>query len=302
LRLCQPRGIPILFTNHTRYDLYAQAYMPGVGELVGEAALRAYLPPFCRACDLVVAPSPGMCEVLKRFGVDAPIEVIPNGVDLEPFRQPIEPLEREAFGFQREDVILLYVGRLGPEKNLPFLLRAVAGTAQAYRNVRLLLVGGGPEADNLKDRVQHMGIQEYVTFVGSVDYDQVPRYMSMADVFVTASLTEVHPLSVIEAMAAGKPVMGMISPGVGDTVEDWQTGFLAEPDDLAGFTAKLVRLVVNPQERHEMGARARQASEQYAIERTTQMISERYRRLVEAAAGRKRRWRARMLRWWDGFR
>ncbi|MEW5873012.1 MAG: glycosyltransferase [Chloroflexota bacterium] len=302
LRYCRPRGIPIIFTNHTRYDLYAQAYLPGVPEVIGETALQAYLPTFCRACDLVIAPSPGMREVLKRFGVDGPIEVVPNGVDLQRFQQPVEPLERANFGFQPDDVVLVYTGRLGPEKNLPFLLRSFAGTAQAYDNVRLLIIGDGPERDNLQDRVRHMGIWPKTHFAGMLPYDEVPRYLAMADAFVTASVTEVHPLSVIEAMAAGLPVLGIQSPGVGDTIQDGETGYLVNEEELASFTAKMVRMVVDRECRASMGTKARQVSALYAIERTTGLMLECYQQTIQKAAGRRGSPRARLTRWFDSLR
>ena len=130
-----------------------------------------------------------MRKVLIGFGVDAPIDVVPNGVEFTRFRAPIHPLDRREFGFQPDDILFVYVGRLGPEKNLPFLLRAVSGAVQAYGNIRLLLIGGGSEMDNLKDRVQHMNLGEHVRFLGQIDYDQMPRYLVMADAFVTASIT-----------------------------------------------------------------------------------------------------------------
>jgi len=302
LRYCQPRGIPMIFTNHTRYDLYAQSYFPGVPEALGDAALQAFLPSFCRACDLVIAPSPGMRDVMYKFGVDDPVDVVPNGVDLKPFQNVQQPILRSDFDFTDEDVVLIYVGRLGPEKNLPFLLRSFAGTAQAYDNVRLVLIGGGPEEDNLKDRVRHMGLQNQIKFIGSVDYGQIPRYLAIADAFVTASVTEVHPLSVIEAMAAGLPVLGIESPGVGDTVKDGETGLVIREEDLASFTAKMVRMVVDHEGRKNMGQQAFKAADQYAIERTTEMMLERYEKVVKDAVGRKRSFRMRMTRWVDGFR
>ena len=124
LRYCRPRGIPIIFTNHTRYDLYAQAYLPNIPDVIGETALQAYLPVFCRSCDLVISPSPGMRTVLQKFGVESPIEVVPNGVELQRFRQPVQPLDSSVLGFEPQNVVLVYVGRIGPEKNLQFLLRA----------------------------------------------------------------------------------------------------------------------------------------------------------------------------------
>jgi 1,2-diacylglycerol 3-alpha-glucosyltransferase len=302
LRYCRPRGIPIVFTNHTRYDLYSHAYLPGMPDAVSLTALQTYLPTFCRSCNLVVAPSAGMRDVLLRLGVDAPIEVVPNGVDLTPFQMPVQPLGRTQFGFTDEDVVLIYVGRLGPEKNLPFLLRSFGGVVQAYANAKLLIIGDGPERDNLEDRVKHMDIGDNVRFLGIVPYEEVPHYLTMADVFVTASVTEVHPLSVIEAMAAGLPVLGINSPGIGDTIQNGETGLLAAEEELAGFTAKMVRLVVDCESRQEMGQKARQAAKNYAIENTTQMMMDQYKKVIRQAAGRQRTLRVRLTRWMDRLR
>ena len=294
LRYCQPRNIPIVFTNHTRYDLYTQAYLPMIPEVVGDTFLRAYMPSFCKSCDLVIAPSPGLREVLRGLGVESPIEVIPNGVDLAPFQVGLEAVSRADLGFSENDVVLIYTGRLGPEKNLAFLLRAFAGTAKTYENIRLLVIGDGPERDNLEDRVRIMRIADRVHFVGVVAYEEVPRYLAAADAFVTASVTEVHPLSVIEAMAAGLPILGIHSPGVSDTVEDGVSGLIAQEEDLAEFTAKMVRLVTDQEARKKMRVQAIQVAGAYAIERTTNLLLKQYQRLVEAATGRKRGMRSRM--------
>jgi glycosyltransferase involved in cell wall biosynthesis len=298
---CKPRGIPIVYTNHTRYDLYAQAYLPVLPEGMGETFLKAYLPNFCTSVDLVIAPSMGLQAVLQRIGVTAPITVLPNGVDLSPFRAKIEPVDRATLGFDARDVILIYVGRLGPEKNLPFLLRSFNGVVQTYEGVRLLIVGDGPERDNLEDRVRHMGIGEYVSFAGQVPYAMIPAYLKMADVFVTASVTEVHPLSVIEAMAAGLPVLGIDSPGISDSITNGETGYIVSEEDLAIYTAKMIRLVKEREIRLKMSKQARSASEQYAIERTTKMMVECYQQVVDKAYGRQRTLHTRWIRFWDSF-
>ncbi len=256
LRYCRPFNIPIIFTNHTRYDLYAQAYLPALPDQVGTAFLQAYMPWLCREMDLVIAPSAGLERVLVGLGVQSPIAVLPNGVDLAPFRQAHEPLSPESLGLMPGGVILVYVGRLGPEKNLTFLVRAFAGVASAYPEARLLLVGEGPERDNLEDQVSRSGLRGRVGFTGLVEYADLPAYLATADAFVTASVTEVHPLSVIEAMASGLPVLGIASPGIEDTIEDGQTGYLS-PDDLPAFTAKMTRLVAEREGRAEMSRRAR---------------------------------------------
>jgi glycosyltransferase involved in cell wall biosynthesis len=300
LHYCRPLQIPIVFTNHTRYDLYTQAYLPKLPEEVGEGLLRAYMPSFCEAVNLVISPSPGMEKVLRQLDVECPIEIVPNGVELARFFQA-EPLARSDYGFDEADVLLIYTGRLGPEKNLEFLLRAFAGVSQALENVRLLLVGDGPLKEDLKGMVRELQLSSAVQFTGLIPYDKLPGNLAMCDAFVTASVTEVHPLSVIEAMAACLPVMGIHSPGVGDTVEDGVTGFLSS-EDLPAFTAKLTRLCLQKQLRQKMGRAARRASNTYAIERTTQMMLEHYQRLASGPRQHKMDWEERLLAIMERFR
>jgi glycosyltransferase involved in cell wall biosynthesis len=290
IRYCRPYNIPVLFTNHTRYDLYAQAYLPVLPEPIGMAFLQAYMPWLCREVDLVIAPSGGLRRVLEGLGVRSPIAVLPNGVDLEPFRQAGPPVSPQAVGLQPGGVTLVNVGRLGPEKNLTFLVRAFAGVASAFPEARLVLIGDGPERDNLEDQVSRSGLTGRVGFAGLVDYADLPRYLAMADAFVTASVTEVHPLSVIEAMASGLPVLGIASPGIEDTVEDGQTGYLSS-EDLPAFTAKMARLVAEPARRADMGRSARQAAREYAIERTSARLLQHYEKLVAERPRRERRTR-----------
>jgi 1,2-diacylglycerol 3-alpha-glucosyltransferase len=278
LRYCRPVCIPIVFTNHTRYDLYAQAYLPLLPEEVSDTFLQSYMPTFCQAVDLVISPSAGMGEVLKKLGVSSPIEIIPNGVDLQLFRLACQDC-RQDFGFRQDQILLIYSGRLGPEKNLGFLIRAFAGTAEAIKNAHLLIVGGGPEEDQLRQLADQTGISERVHFTGMLPYSELPRYLSMCDAFVTASVTEVHPLSVIEAMATGLPVLGIHSVGVGDTVEDGVTGLLSSQDQ-AAFAAHLTRLCMDSNLRRSLGTAAQKVSEEYAIEHTTQVMLNRYKRLL----------------------
>jgi 1,2-diacylglycerol 3-alpha-glucosyltransferase len=297
VRYCRPYNIPIIFTSHTRYDLYAQAYLPAVADLIGETAIQAFLPAFCKLCDRVIAPSHGMKEVLARLGVDCPIYVVPNGVDLKPFRRPEQTMDRSEFGFSQDDIVLVFVGRLGVEKNLAFLLRAFLGVTQAFSNVKLLLVGTGPEKENLQYQAKLADpTGSLVHFTGFVPYEKMPGYLAASDAFVTASVTEVHPLSVIEAMAAGLPVLGISSPGVGDTIHDGVTGFLAPDNDIATFTAKMIRLVTCHEERQRMGQQALAEVDQYDIENTTDLMIQTYQEVIDKAAERRESLRKRFFR------
>jgi len=302
LRYCQALNIPIAYTNHTRYDLYAQAYLPLMPDQVSLGLLQSYMPSFCKAMDLVITPSAGMEKVLRELNVEGHIEVVPNGVDLKKFSNAT-PLSRADFGYTNNEILLVYAGRIALEKNIPFLLQSFAGIAQALPNVHLLLIGGGVHLyeDEIRSLVGTLGITQRVRLIGKVEYDQLPAYLAMCDLFVTASVTEVHPLSVIEAMGTGLPTMGIQSVGVGDTVQDGVTGFLANQDQ-PSFTAKLTRLCLDQKLRCEMGNAARKASTTYAIERTTKLMLKLYEKLAKEIPTGKRIWSLRLRKILEKFK
>src|ERR1051325_3822590 len=221
LNYCRRRQIPIIFTNHARYDLYARARLPMMPKEVTLSMLQAYMPDFCEAVDLVISPSNGMRNILRQYGVESHIEVVPNGVDLRRFHEA-QPLSRIDFGFTDQDILLIYAGRIAPEKNLEFLIRSFAGVSQVFPNVHLLIVGSGQKQfeEEIRPLPLELNISERVHFLGMIPNNRLPAYLAMCDAFVTASVTEVHPFSVIEAMATGLPIMGIDSPGVGDSVSD----------------------------------------------------------------------------------
>ena len=288
LNYCRPARIPIVFTNHSRYDLLAQAYLPLMPDEVSHSLLQAYMPDFCEAVDLVISPSESMAKNLRELEVKSHIEVIPNGVDLQKFHQA-KPFPRSRFGFTEQDILLIYAGRIAPEKNLSFLLQAFAGIAQIMPNVYLLMVGGGKR--NFEEEVQNLigqlGIGNRVHSTGVIDYDDIPSYLAMCDIFVTSSVAETFGMSTVEAMGVGLPIMGIHGIGTSDLVEDGKTGFLSS-EDLAAFTAKLTYLCLHPGLRKEMGLAGCNASEQYDIERTTNILLGHYTRLTQNTRPLKR--------------
>lgn len=300
LRYCRPLRIPVVFTNHTRYDLYAQTYLPILPEELSTTFLQTYMPHFCAAVDLAIAPSPGMAMVLRQLGVSSPIEVVPNGVELQRYQQACDYC-RADYGYGPDDILLVYSGRLAPEKNLDFLVQSFVGVAEASPATHLLIIGGGPDEERLRQVASQTSLPERIHFTGMIPYEKLPPLLAMCDAFVTASVTEVHPLSVIEAMASGLPVLGIHSVGVGDTIEDGVTGFLAR-QDIAAFTAKMARLCWDKSLRQEMGRVARQASKKYAIEHTVKIILNIYEQLVFDAGKRKHGFRYRLRSLSERFR
>ncbi len=287
LRYAVPLGVPVVFTNHTRYDLYAQYYVPAFPEILTTAVLQAYLSSFCRECSLVIAPSAGLCQVLRSLGVKSAIEIIPNGIELAPFREATPDQLKDRLGLSEKTVLAVYVGRLGPEKNLAFLLRAFRGVAAACPWVHLVLVGEGPERDNLEDQAHQGGLDGRVHFLGQICYEDLPRYLRAADFFVTASVSEVHPLTITEGMAAGLPAVGIASPGVGDLIEQERNGLLAD-NDLAAFTAMVTRMAGDAELRQRLRVGAMETADRYGIEVTVAHLLNFYEILCQAGRRNQR--------------
>lgn len=271
--------IPLLFTNHTRYDLYAREYAHFVPAGLSEATLRAYFRAFSRVCAAIIAPSASAAQVIQAWGVDSPIAVIPNGVDLERFITPPIAITRDHLGLAPDAVVALFVGRMSGEKNIEPLLHAFAASAPAAPALHLLLVGPGPQLDAYRALAHDLGLDGRATFTGVLPYDQVPGYLHLADFFVSASVTEVHPLTFIEAAAAGLPALGVRSPGVVDVVHDDETGLLVD-DPGPAFAAAFLRLAADPALRARLGRHAQRFSSTFSARTTAEHVRQLYASLL----------------------
>jgi glycosyltransferase involved in cell wall biosynthesis len=262
---------PVVFTSQTRYDLYIRHYLPAPIRTPTRLLLRAYMPGFCRRCALVIAPSASAITMLHGLGVEANTEIIPNAVDLEAFR----PAEK----FQRERIRAVYIGRLAAEKNLPFLLRAFALAAASCPALDLVVVGDGPERSSLEDLARKLQIAPRVAFLGERPHRELPALLADCDLFLTASSTEVHPLSMIEAMAAGLPVVALAGEGISETVRDGESGLLStgEPAD---FAEKIRRLALDRALGRILAAGAARTAQAFDIRRVTERHLERFAALL----------------------
>jgi glycosyltransferase involved in cell wall biosynthesis len=275
------RGIPLIFTSHTRYDKVPQHYMPRMIGGLSAALLEIYLPWFTDHCRAVTAPTRAVCRLLREMGVTVRVPVIPNGVALAPLHRPARRRRRTELGLAAQDRVSVYVGRLAPEKSLPFLLRAFRRVHRKQPQARLLLVGHGPEEESLRRQAAELDLGGAVVFTGRVPYADVPGILTLADLFVTASVVEGQPLSVIEGLAAGLPALAIDSEAVADTVVDGDNGLLAA-SDLGDFAARWLTLLSDEGLRARLAAGARISSHRYDIRRTAAQMADLYREAIAA--------------------
>jgi glycosyltransferase involved in cell wall biosynthesis len=296
LRAARRSGAPVLLTSHTRYDLYLDAYLPWLPRPPAQAALRALLRRITDGCAAVIAPSPGAAAALATWGVRAPVTVIPNGVEVGPFSAAAEDgalraQTRAALGLPPGQPLAIYVGRLGAEKRVRALLATFALALEAGATGRLLLVGEGAQAAELRADAARLPAGR-VLLVGARPYAEIPALLAAADFFVTASLSENHPLTLLEAAAAGLPVLGHAAPGVADVVNNGVTGLLAPPPVApdapappdAGLLLRWLALDGNAALRARLAAGAADASRSFGAKATAAQVLALYRRLLGAGS------------------
>lgn len=235
-------GIPVIYTYHTRYEDYLH-YIPlfrvkndslrirkKAVELIREKVIPLYMGWFADKCDLVLAPSAGMREVIRQYGVTAPVEVLPTGLE-ELFFQKDEERSKEIrkrCGRGRKH-LLVTVSRLEKEKNYGFLIRGIAEIRRKMGDdFHVLILGDGSQKSELKTRAAILGVQDMITFAGSIPNEQVKDYLNAADLFLFASRSETQGIVLAEAMAAGCPVVAVHATGVDDIVKDKSNGFLTD--------------------------------------------------------------------------
>ena len=234
-RKAKKLNLPLVFTFHTRYVEYAEEYTAYVpwNEVIVEGVVVKPLVRYLNRCHHIVTPSDSIKESLAEYaGLTERVTTIPTGIDLVPFQTADGRPVRQKYGWQQEKV-LVSVSRLAEEKNVKTLLAAVAQVLKTNDQVRLLLVGDGPQRGELERFTKKMGIEGKVVFTGRIPFEAVPAHLKAADIFCFASITETQGLVTMEAMAAGLPVVAVDATGTRDTVEDGVTGLLTNNDATA---------------------------------------------------------------------
>lgn len=241
--------IPLVSTYHTLYEEYLH-YVPGfVPKGLVRRVLRAHLKRYYDGVDAVMTPSNTGAEVLHRYGVRTPITPIRNPV--LPFPEVAKDESRTILGIPQEVWMLLYVGRMAPEKNVPLLLQAMPHILRECPNARLWLVGPGPALETLQAQAETLQLQGTVHFTGPVPREQVSLYLLAGDLFVFPSVTESQGLVLDEAQAAGLPCIVANGGGAPEAVDYGASGLVVDPTPEAFIEAVLL-LTRHPELREKL--------------------------------------------------
>jgi glycosyltransferase involved in cell wall biosynthesis len=264
----QKAAIPVVTTLHLG-EVAAIAGWKGRAVATYEQAIGKRV---LRKSNRLIAVSDAVAAHARTLGVsDTPIDVVPNGVDCSVYHPAAVRSDPS------ESVVGIFVGRLLPNKGPQYLLEALQ-RLPAELDYRLRIAGEGPMQAELERSAADHGLSDRVEFLG-LRFD-IPDLMRDADFFVRPSTLEGMPLTVLEAMASGIPVIATNVAGTGEAVVDGETGILVEPGDIEALTGAPETMIRNGQTRREMGAAGRRrAKESYSWDR----VSERSLEVLDAA-------------------
>jgi 1,2-diacylglycerol 3-alpha-glucosyltransferase len=278
-RLARRAERPLVFTYHTHYEKYAH-YVPLRRRLVEAAAIHLSTR-FAASADAVIAPSAAVRTTLAARGVRVPVDVIPTGVDLTRFRPGDARAARLALGLVADEPLLLYVGRLDPEKSVERVLLAFGRVLGTVPRARLALVGHGTDAGRLRTLAAQLPGAGHITFLPAHAHETLPVWYQAADVFLFASETETQGLVLAEAAACGVPTVAVAAPGCAEVVRDGDTGVLTKSEP-AALADAAVGLLIDAERRRWMGLRARQVAErEFAAETQIARTLDVYQRVLE---------------------
>jgi glycosyltransferase involved in cell wall biosynthesis len=270
-------GIPLVYTFHTQFEQYSH-YIPFNQDIVKKVTRHSVIN-YAQKCDLIICPSTTILTLLDNYGITAPIEMIPNAINLNTFRQTNPAPVMEKYGILPSDKVLVYVGRIGLEKNLGFMFKAFKRAQAEVPEAKLMIVGDGPELEFLKEFAETLGIGKNVIFPGRVEYSDIPGFYGAGYAFIMTSTTEVKPLAILEAMAAGLPVVAVSAAGSSDTVNPGEDGILTD-HNMDRFTEALLKILKDPSERNKLSDGARKTAELYSMDQTAERLETLFERLI----------------------
>ncbi len=286
IRTARSDACPVVHTYHTVWEDYSYYITHGT-MIDGKAKglIRKYSEWWCNRFERVISPTEKTKNLLISYGVDATIDVIPTGMELGRFSPALHNAEmrektRTECGIRPGERVLLNIGRIAKEKNLSQIVRVFPRLHEIYPDVRLVLVGEGPQRQELDHMARELGVGEYVTQTGPKPWDRIDQYYAIGDVFCSTSHSETQGLTYIEAMASGLCVCAVKDSCLEGVISDGVNGILADDSDDALLFA-LIRAF--SREGKHIAGQASESVERYSAERFAAAVEHCYREAISDA-------------------
>lgn len=231
-------NIPIVHTYHTMYEDYVHYITKGHFDKSSKKLVEYLTKFYCdKTITELIVPTKKAYDLFKeKYNVERNIHIVPTGIEVERFFKSNINLKRLAelkklYKFNKKDFICVFVGRIAEEKNIPFLINVTEKIIKKHPNMKLLIIGDGPDKENYEKLVKEKHCENNIIFTGKVAWEDVPVYYHLGNAFVSASTSETQGLTIIEAMAASLPALCINDESFRNTVIDGLNGYLFEDEE-----------------------------------------------------------------------
>jgi 1,2-diacylglycerol 3-alpha-glucosyltransferase len=274
-------SIPVIHTYHTFWEEYLH-YFPPLPKRVNLAISHfLFSKQFCNRCDHIVVPSQQIYDKLKEYEVKKPLSLIPTGIQVKTGPSEEEKqVFKQRMGLKENRRYLVFVGRLGREKNIGFLIEAFGKIANVQEDVDLVLAGDGPEKEALKAAITEKGLTDRCHFPGYISHTDVFLLYACCDVVVFASKTETQGLSLLEGLSMGKPAVCVKAMGIQDVLHQEKGGFLVN-ENTTEFADACLKLLNNAALYAEKAAQAKQRAHDFSSSEMAKKLIDVYQSVIE---------------------
>ena len=248
---------------------------------------------FFNHCNHVVSPSKKTKKELIKLGVTSPLTAVSNGISLPKLitQKKLKTLKKKHKITKKFN--LIYVGRVGVEKSLDIVLKSLKLVLSSGHDIDLIIIGDGPNLNNTKDLVDKLGIKNNVKFLGRIPHTKLIKnnILRLGDAFITASKTENQPVSLIEAMAFGLPIIGVDARGVPELARNNFNGLISKPDNHKALSKNILKLIENKKLQKEMSNNAFVEAKTHDITFTGDKLEKIYNNAIDKYKEKKTRFK-----------
>ena len=279
-------NIPLVHTYHTMYEDYIHYVTKGYLKKSSKKLVEYFTKFYCdtTATELIVPTNKTYKLFKEKYRFDKNIHIIPTGIEVERFfeenidEEQVKNLKK-SLGLTKKDFVILFVGRLAEEKNVKFLIESHKALIDKNYNVKLIIVGDGPDKEAYEEYAASLGLDKDVIFTGKASWDAMPCYYHIADVFATASKTETQGLTIIEAMASNVVPVCMKDEAFQSMVTEDLNGLFFETQE--EYQKQIEFLYDNPKELSRIDNQARIQAEHYGSRGYALSVLEVYDRAIK---------------------
>lgn len=286
-------NLPIVHTYHTLYEDYVHYVTHGHFNNLAKKLAIKITKYYCeKKCDELIVPTDKIKDLfINKYNISQPINVIPTGIDIDKFKltsnikKEIESIKKK-YKIKDTDFIIGSVGRIAPEKSFDKLLYNIKEMIKVNTNIKVMLVGGGPDLDNLKELTKKLHLEDYIIFTDKVNYDLVPAYFNTFNVIVSFSKTETQGLTIIEGLAASKPTICIEDDSFKAMIEPNYNGYLFKNDN--EFKDYIFKLMNDKKLYKDMSTNARNSTYKYSKEVFASEVLKVYHKAIEKKSNSKK--------------